>query len=81
MAEGLSAYLYTFIVLLSDNYFKVRREAASRPAGRFLTIATRLPMELQAVLALRTYGSTRGVIPGQRFEWGLKRIFQEEEEF
>lgn len=59
--------VYTSIVLLCDNYFKLRMEDKNNNERRFYTIAKRLPMDLQMLLCHRLFNSTKQSVSGQLF--------------
>jgi hypothetical protein len=74
LPRPMAAHLFVLSVFFSDGYFATRlRPRASRISGghtqkresarRFFHLASRLPMELQMILALRAFGLAGSYIP------------------
>lgn len=62
---------YALTVLASDGFFEID----SLEAGRFLRIATMLPLELQQVLSNRVHGCGKNYVTGRFFEEALPSFF------
>lgn len=76
------ASLFVLVVLVCDGFLRLAQPAEDlSPAkgtgevqdfGRFLEIASKLPMELQMLLCHRVQGSVKSNIPGADFDFSLK---------
>jgi hypothetical protein len=62
------ALTFAMIVAMCDGYLEAMRSRMSEAQRRFFTLAARLPMDLQAVVALRLYGRAATVIQGETFD-------------
>jgi len=72
-----AAEYFGFIVLLCDGYVQIKRIVTrtwQKPV-RFLTIAQRLPMELQMILCNTIVGSSQSIIPKPYIDLALSSIF------
>jgi hypothetical protein len=66
--------LYALVVFLCDGLLRVQPGQERSQPGRFLTIASRLPLELQAVLCYRTFDSSKVVVASANSEAALRHL-------
>ena len=67
LPEAKAASLFAIIIYLCDGFLRLPPEARSK-TGRFLSIASRLPLELQMMLCNRAYGLAKSSIVHQDSE-------------
>ncbi len=72
-----ATFLYVMMVLVSDEYMGVASAGAHPKQSRFFKMASRLPQELQMLLAGITYGKARFVIGGRKVHEAASRLLVE----
>jgi len=70
--DEMAAAVFAPMVFVSDGLLQVKD--ASTPAARFITIATKLPLELQMVLCHRLVGSAKEIISTNESEAAFKDL-------
>jgi len=70
--DELAAEVFALVVFVSDELLKIKDTATPSPAARFLSVAKRLPLELQMMLCRRVVGSAKEIIPGDESEEAFK---------
>jgi len=68
------AFTFAMIVAICDGYLRVLQHWISRRQRRFFAVVTRLPMDLQTLVALRLWGRTSTVIRSDEFDRALLAI-------
>ena len=72
--ETLHSELYAQIIFISDGVLRINGQLGLTPEGRFFSIASRLPMELQMILCHRVFGSVKNNIPSRDSERAFKHL-------
>jgi hypothetical protein len=62
------ALTFAMIVAMCDGYLELARPRITLPQTRFFDFVARLPMDLQALIALRLWEQTSTVIPRDKFD-------------
>jgi hypothetical protein len=62
------AFTFAMIVALCDEYLELLQPKITAPQRRFFALVMRLPMDLQALVALRMWGSASTVIQIEKFD-------------
>jgi len=73
LLDELAAEMFALVVFVSDGLLQIKVTTSS-PAARFISIARRLPLELQMVLCYRQVGSAEEIIPGKDSEVAFKEL-------
>jgi len=71
--DVMAAEMFALVVFVSDGLLQIKVTTSS-PAARFISIARRLPLELQMVLCYRQVGSVKEIIPGKDSEVAFKEL-------
>jgi len=65
--------MFALVVFVSDGMLQIN-DTTPTPAARFISIAGRLPLELQMVLCRRVVGSAKEIVPGKDSEVAFKGL-------
>ena len=71
--DSAAAEIFALMVFVSDELLQIK-DTTPTPAPRFLSIARRLPLELQMVLCHRLVGSAKEIISGKDSEVAFKSL-------
>lgn len=74
----LAAELFASVVLLCDDFLRIREGKPLESSGRFFRIASQLPMELQMVLCRRVYDLGAGPISVRDTELAFRSLAAED---
>jgi len=74
LLDELAAEMFALVVFVSDGLLQINDTTTPSPAARFLSIARRLPLELQMVVCFRQVGSDKEIIPGKDSEVAFKEL-------
>ena len=78
LSDASTTSMFALMVFICDALLTIRPSSSSHSAARFLSIASRLPMELQMILCHRLHGSTKDTILSKDSEAAFKhtaRVF------
>jgi len=73
--DEAAADVFAPIVFVSDGLLQIKATTPT-PAARFLSIARRLPLELQMIVCYLVVGTPKGIIPGEDSEAAFKSLAQ-----
>jgi len=71
--DEAAAEIFALVVFVSDGLLQIK-DTTQSPAARFLSIARRLPLELQMIICHRVVGSTTEIIRAQDSEVAFKSL-------
>jgi len=74
MPDPLAADLFATVVFLCDGFLNLRPSFVSSPSGRFFSIVSRLPMELQMMMCWRLCGSAKQNIQSRDAEAAFRML-------
>jgi len=72
--DALAAEMFTLVVFVSDGLLQIKDTTTPSPAAKFISIASRIPLELQMVLCFRQVGSDKEILPGKDSEVAFKEL-------